>query len=119
MEEELELERFEDVFELVENEPIAAASIGQVYKARLKETGELVALKIQRPDCESIIALDLYVLRWWSGVYNRIFEILQRDINLQSVIDDFGELIYREIGMCPTIMQRNIAYKVLVSVEPK
>ena len=70
----------------------------KVYKARLKESGDLVALKIQRPDCEKIIALDLYILRWWSGVYNRIFQILQRDIDLQSVIDDFGELIYREIG---------------------
>jgi predicted unusual protein kinase regulating ubiquinone biosynthesis (AarF/ABC1/UbiB family) len=37
------------------------------------------------------------VLRWWSGIYNAIFTLLQRDINLQSVIDDFGELIYREI----------------------
>lgn len=76
---------------------MAAASIGQVYKAVLKENGDTVALKIQRPGCEEIIALDLYVLRWWSGVYNGIFKILNRDIDLQSIIDDFGELIYREI----------------------
>ena len=47
--------------------------------------------------CEEIIALDLYVLRWWSGVYNQIFNLLNRDIDVQSIIDDFGELIYREI----------------------
>jgi predicted unusual protein kinase regulating ubiquinone biosynthesis (AarF/ABC1/UbiB family) len=35
-----------DVFEDISKEPIAAASIGQVYKARLKSTGEEVALKI-------------------------------------------------------------------------
>lgn len=97
VEEELGIERFTDVFELVESEPIAAASIGQVYKAVLKENGETVALKIQRPKCEEIIALDLYVLRWWSGVYNGFFKLLNRDIDLQSIIDDFGELIYREI----------------------
>ena len=57
----------------------------------------MVALKIQRPNCEDIIALDLYILRWWSGIYNRIFQLLNRDINVQSIIDDFGELIYREI----------------------
>ena len=68
-----------------------------VYKAILRENGELVALKIQRPSCEEIIALDLYVLRWWSGVYNGIFKLLNRNIDLQSIIDDFGELIYREI----------------------
>jgi predicted unusual protein kinase regulating ubiquinone biosynthesis (AarF/ABC1/UbiB family) len=37
------------------------------------------------------------VLRWWSGVYNGIFKILNRDIDLQSIIDDFGEFIYREL----------------------
>ena len=88
---------FSDVFELIQEEPVAAASIGQVYKARLLSNGETVAIKIQRPNCEDVIALDLYVLRWWSGVYNRIFEVLQRDIDVQSIIDDFGELIYREI----------------------
>jgi len=96
VEEELELDSFEDLFELEFDEPVAAASIGQVYKAKLIN-GDLVALKIQRPGCEEIIALDLYILRWWSGVYNKIFEVLGRDINLQSIIDDFGELIYREI----------------------
>jgi len=89
--------KFEDVFELVEQEPIAAASIGQVYKARLLSNGDIVALKIQRPKCEEIIALDLYVLRWWAGIYNQIFKVLNRDVDLQSIIDDFGELIYREI----------------------
>lgn len=59
--------------------------------------GDTVAIKIQRPDCEAIIALDLYVLRWWSGVYTQMFQWLKRDINVQSIIDDFGELIYREI----------------------
>jgi predicted unusual protein kinase regulating ubiquinone biosynthesis (AarF/ABC1/UbiB family) len=88
---------FFDVFELVEDEPVAAASIGQVYKARLKANGDLVALKIQRPNCEDIIALDLYILRWWSGIYNEIFRLLNRNINVQSIIDDFGDLIYREI----------------------
>jgi predicted unusual protein kinase regulating ubiquinone biosynthesis (AarF/ABC1/UbiB family) len=88
---------FEEVFELVEDEPVAAASIGQVYKARLLSNGDTVALKIQRPKCEEIIALDLYILRWWAGVYNQIFKVLNRDIDLQSIIDDFGVLIYREI----------------------
>ena len=88
---------FSSVFELIEEEPIAAASIGQVYKARLLSNNSTVALKIQRPNCESIIALDLYILRWWSGVANTFTSILDRDINVQSIIDDFGVLIYREL----------------------
>jgi hypothetical protein len=97
VEEELGVQSFDDVFELEQEEPIAAASIGQVYKGRLKANGDMVAIKIQRPNCEEIIALDLYILRWWSGIYNKIFQFLNRDINVQSIIDDFGELIYREI----------------------
>lgn len=38
---------FDQVFELVEEDPIAAASIGQVYKARLRSTGEEVAVKVR------------------------------------------------------------------------
>lgn len=94
---ELGIDDFDSVFVLEQEEPVAAASIGQVYKARLQANGDVVALKIQRPNCEEVIALDLYILRWWSGVYNRIFQFLQRDIDLQAVMDDFGELIYREI----------------------
>jgi hypothetical protein len=94
---ELSLESFDDVFELLEPKPVAAASIGQVYKARLLSNGDVVALKIQRPNCEQVIALDLYVLRWWSGVANAITTFLKRDINVQSIIDDFGEIIYREL----------------------
>lgn len=82
--------KFTDVFELLQMEPVAAASIGQVYKARLKSNGDIVALKIQRPNCENVIALDLYVLRWWSGVANTIVAILNRDINVQSIIGEYS-----------------------------
>jgi len=97
VEEELEIDSFSDVFELIEEDPIAAASIGQVYRARLRSNGDIVALKIQRPGCEEVVALDLYVLRWWSGVANVLTRLFDRDIDVQSIIDDFGELIYREL----------------------
>ncbi|CAM9657500.1 unnamed protein product [Ectocarpus sp. 4 AP-2014] len=88
---------FEDVYELVEPEPIAAASIGQVYKARLRVNGNLVAIKVQRPNCESTISLDLYVLRFYAGFLTKALKVLKREVDLTNIIDDFGELIYREI----------------------
>jgi len=89
--------KFDDVFILESRDPVAAASIGQVYKGRLRKNGAQVAIKIQRPNCEDAIAIDLYILRFYSGILQSILKYLKRDINLVSVIDDFGEIIYREI----------------------
>ena len=52
----------DEVFELESLRPVAAASIGQVYKASLKSNGAKVAIKIQRPNCEAAIAVDLFVV---------------------------------------------------------
>ena len=94
----LGLDRFEDAFELLEAEPIAAASIGQVYKARLIKEDVVVALKVQRPRCAEIIALDLYILRWWAQLgTSTLSAVFDRNLDLVSVIDDFGRLIYQEI----------------------
>lgn len=87
----------EEVFESIDPTPVAAASIGQVYSAILKGTREKVAVKVQRPDCEQIIAMDIYILRNLSGTLNRILKLTGRDIDLQSIIEEFGKLIYKEI----------------------
>ena len=54
---------FEDVYTDVSPDPIAAASIGQVYKAKLKATGEDVAIKVQRPGILETVSLDLCLIR--------------------------------------------------------
>src|SRR5262249_16846955 len=50
-----------ELFAEIEDAPIAAASLGQVYRARL-HSGEEVAVKVQRPDLETLINFDLAVL---------------------------------------------------------
>ncbi|CAI0463488.1 unnamed protein product [Linum tenue] len=40
-----------------------AASLGQVYKGCLKETGKLVAVKVQRPYAHETVTVDLFVIR--------------------------------------------------------
>ena len=59
----------DDVFEEFSAEPVAAASLAQVYRAVLKETGEVVAVKVQRPEVQSTVSKDLYVLRRAAEVY--------------------------------------------------
>lgn len=41
-----------------------AASLGQVYKGRLKENGDLVAVKVQRPFVLETVTIDLYIIRY-------------------------------------------------------
>jgi predicted unusual protein kinase regulating ubiquinone biosynthesis (AarF/ABC1/UbiB family) len=65
-------------------EPVASASIGQVHRARLP-TGEAVAVKVQYPDIEEIVRVDLRALK-------RIFAMLR------WFMPDYGfDTIYREI----------------------
>ena len=53
----------DETFSFFSTEPVASASIGQVYRARLRSTGEEVALKVQRPKVLREVALDVYLLR--------------------------------------------------------
>ena len=56
--------------------PVAAASLGQVYRCRLRGTGEEVALKVQRPDMVRAVSLDLYLLRG----YMRAVELFKTEV---------------------------------------
>jgi ubiquinone biosynthesis protein len=54
--------RLEELFEWFDEKPLASASIGQVHKAKLK-TGELVVVKVQRPEVAEIIDRDLQIIK--------------------------------------------------------
>ncbi|OLP17686.1 hypothetical protein BST81_15310 [Leptolyngbya sp. 'hensonii'] len=75
-------------------QPIAAASLGQVYKGKLP-TGEVVAVKVQRPGLAERITLDLYILRrlaaWMMGNMKRVRS------DLVGILDEFGSRIFEEM----------------------
>lgn len=52
-----------DVFSEITPEPVAAASLGQVYRARLRGSTEEVAVKVQRPGVKDTISKDVFILR--------------------------------------------------------
>jgi predicted unusual protein kinase regulating ubiquinone biosynthesis (AarF/ABC1/UbiB family) len=85
----------QEVYKSFSLTPVAAASLGQVYKATLL-TGEEVAIKVQRPNLVPTITLDLYVIRklvtWISP-----FLPLNLGQNLDSVVDEFGVKLFEEI----------------------
>ena len=73
--------------------PIAAASLGQVYRGKLK-TGEEVAVKVQRPGLAESIALDMYILRkiaaWTMNNIKRVRS------NLVAIADELATRIFEE-----------------------
>ena len=61
------------VFVGISAEPLAAASLGQVYQARLAANPrQLVAVKVQRPDMLRHVSLDLYCIRRLAGTAQRV-----------------------------------------------
>ncbi|ORZ07137.1 ABC1 family-domain-containing protein [Absidia repens] len=64
-----------DVFAWFDPHPIASASIAQVHRARLKDTGEWVAVKIQKPAVQRQLGWDLYALRALLHMYEYLFEL--------------------------------------------
>ena len=53
----------DEIFANLSPYPIAAASLGQVYKGYLRSNGAAVAIKVQRPDLVDRISIDLYIVR--------------------------------------------------------
>ncbi len=93
---EQEIERsISEVYSEISPAPIAAASLGQVYQARLR-TGEEVAVKVQRPNLLPILTLDLYLMRWASSWLEPLLPV-NLGGDLTSVVDEFGTKLFEEI----------------------
>lgn len=76
-----------EIFSSLSNEPVAAASLGQVYRGTLKESGVEVAVKVQRPDTLERISLDLLILRFLA---ERIKKWQNLNSDLAALVDDWG-----------------------------
>ncbi len=79
----------------IDAEPIAAASLGQVYRARL-HTGEEVAIKVQRPALEEQINIDISILRRITNLLNRIPQVSD-NADWSGMLREFDETIHEEM----------------------
>lgn len=85
----------EELYREISPRPVAAASLGQVYKAKL-HSGEEVAVKVQRPNLMPQITRDLYLMRW-ASTWAQPFLPLTLGENLTVVVDEFGTKLFEEI----------------------
>jgi predicted unusual protein kinase regulating ubiquinone biosynthesis (AarF/ABC1/UbiB family) len=84
-----------EVYREISPNPVAAASLGQVYRAVLP-SGEEVAVKVQRPNLRPILTLDLYLMRWMASWLAPWLPLnLGHDLTL--IVDEFGIKLFEEI----------------------
>ncbi|XP_050218327.1 protein ACTIVITY OF BC1 COMPLEX KINASE 1, chloroplastic isoform X2 [Mercurialis annua] len=95
----------EAVFSQISSQTIAAASLGQVYRATLLDTGEDVAIKVLRPEIEPIIYRDLFLFRTLASFLNGI-SLQKLGCNAELIVDEFGEKLLEELDY--TLEARNI-----------
>jgi predicted unusual protein kinase regulating ubiquinone biosynthesis (AarF/ABC1/UbiB family) len=125
-----------DVVSEISNEPVAAASLGQVYKATLQETGMPVAIKVQRPNISTQIAMDMHLLReaakpskrifnlntdtvgtvdaWGSGFVDEL-DYLQEGRNAEYFREAIQETPLRDVALAPAVVDDYSTTKVLVT----
>jgi predicted unusual protein kinase regulating ubiquinone biosynthesis (AarF/ABC1/UbiB family) len=89
-------------FESIDTEPLAAASLGQVYRARLRagsgagEVGADVVIKVQRPHIADIVRTDLAALRVVSRWIMR-YKPIRRRANVPALMDEFAHTLWLEL----------------------
>lgn len=85
----------DEIYPEISPHPVAAASLGQVYRACL-HTGEEVAVKVQRPNLRPTLTLDLYLMRLAARTFGPWLPLnLGHDLTL--IVDEFGIKLFEEI----------------------
>lgn len=93
---EAELGRtLQEAYAEIDAAPVAAASLGQVYRARL-HTGEEVAVKVQRPHLAQVVAVDLAILRRLVARLSR-YPSFNENADWQGMLEEFDETIREEM----------------------
>jgi predicted unusual protein kinase regulating ubiquinone biosynthesis (AarF/ABC1/UbiB family) len=108
----------DQIFAEIEQEPVAAASLAQVHRARLPD-GRVVAVKVQYPDMPALVEADLAALQSIFAAVARI----EPGVRLGPIVDhlratlplelDFG----REAGVL-TALARAMAHRADVLIPP-
>jgi predicted unusual protein kinase regulating ubiquinone biosynthesis (AarF/ABC1/UbiB family) len=85
-----------ELFASLEPQATAAASLGQVHKGVLPGTGQVVAVKVQRPNIDRLVNMDLSTIRFVIWIISR-FVNTNEFIDLAAFYREFRRTIYEEI----------------------
>lgn len=116
----------------IEERPLAAASIGQVHRARIRATGEEIVLKVQYPGIRQAIDLDMKMISTLislgqflpkrlklDGIYGEIRRVLEEEMDYEAELrkqQAYGRLMGQASGvLVPKAHPRFCAKNVLAS----
>jgi ubiquinone biosynthesis protein len=88
--------KIEEHFDEFHKEAIAAGSIAQVYRARLRGGGAWVAIKVQRPDIRPMVEIDLEFIAWFARALHEAFAEY-RPYDLPAVMEETRAGLMREM----------------------
>ncbi|KZV25687.1 hypothetical protein F511_04748 [Dorcoceras hygrometricum] len=86
----------DSIYSSISASPIAAASLGQVYKAQVRLSRQIVAVKVQRPGIEEAIGLDFYLIRGLGFLINKYVDVISSDV--VALVDEFARRVYQELN---------------------
>ncbi len=87
----------DELFQSFSEKPVACASIAQVYKATLP-SGEIVAIKIRRPNIEKRIQADLAIMEDLSRLLEKYVQEA-RAIRPTTLVREFGRQLQQEMNL--------------------
>ena len=86
---------WQEIYSELSPEPIAAASLGQVYRGKLM-TGEEVAVKVQRPGVLETVTVDLHIIRSL-GLFMRRFPEITARADVVALLDEWAARFFEEL----------------------
>ncbi len=96
----------EEVYSEFNEEPLGSASIGQVYKATLKDSGMEVAVKVQKPGIREVIEPDVKILNRLAGTVDE-HVTKSRTYNLPAMAKEFERSIFKELNYMEEVKNIN------------
>jgi ubiquinone biosynthesis protein len=85
-----------EIFSEFDETPVASASLAQVYFARLRADGRVVAVKVQRPNSARLVQTDLNFAGWLAGQVHQRSTALQ-PYDLPAVVEELRQSVLREL----------------------
>lgn len=122
----------DDVFIEIEEQPFAATTVSQTHRARLREGGDWVAVKVQQPFAEALFHRDLRLIRgvtrllkWlglfpnmrWDDLYHELMEIKIRELDYNYEASALRRLAKNQVGrhvQVPRVWNQYSGKRVLV-----